>query len=249
MADDDVAEAPVPAAIAAAWGLREQPVKGPRPGVSVEKIVGAAIRIADEDGLSAVSMSKVAAELGVTAMALYRHVGNKDELLILMMDAGVGPPGNLPHEDQGWRTGLDAWATGMLSAYRRRPWLLRIPVTSLPPLPNQVLWMEHGLRYLGGTALAEGEKLASILLLSNLVRGYGVLALDLGPEAAQTAATFGAVMQKVLVGGQYPALAQTLMSGALEEDVHDPAPDLMWGELRFGLDRVLDGIGALIESR
>ncbi len=68
MADDDAA--PVPAAIAAAWGLREQPVKGPRPGVSVEKIVEAAIRIADADGLPAVSMSKVAAELGVTAMAL-----------------------------------------------------------------------------------------------------------------------------------------------------------------------------------
>ncbi|GAB3247556.1 TetR/AcrR family transcriptional regulator [Kineosporia babensis] len=253
MADDDRAEFAVPAAIAEIWGLRERPVRGPRPTVGVREIVDAAVRIADADGLAAVSMSKVAAEVGVTAMALYRHVGSKDELLILVLDAAVGGPPELPPVEKGWRVGLDAWAMGMLAAYRQRPWVLRIPISTLPPLPNQVMWMERGLRCLQETRLAEGEKLASILLLSNLVRGYGTLAAEIGAGAVDGAATFAAVMRQVLGDGRFPALTHTVMSGAMEADVPapgEPAPgaDLIWSEMRFGLDRVLDGIGAMIEK-
>ena len=61
----------LPAAVAAAWGVRESPGKGPKPGLSLERIVGAAIRIASRDGLDAVSMSRVAADLGASTMSLY----------------------------------------------------------------------------------------------------------------------------------------------------------------------------------
>ncbi|GLY19398.1 TetR/AcrR family transcriptional regulator [Kineosporia rhizophila] len=252
MADDDQAELPVSAGIAAVWGMRERPVKGPRPTVGVTEIVDAAVRIADTDGLAAVSMSKVAAEVGVTAMALYRHIGNKDELLVLMLDAGVGPPAEMPPEGQDWREGLQNWATEVLATYRRRPWVMRIPITTLPPLPNQMLWMENGLRCLRGTGLSEGEKLASILLLSNLMRGYGLLAAEIGAGAVPAAATFAAVARRVLDDERFPALAQTLTSGALEADVPGPGEpppeaDLIWSEMQFGLDRVLDGISAMIE--
>src|ERR1044071_8495408 len=80
----------LPSAIESAWGLRERPPKGPRPGMSVPAIVDAAVRVADADGLAAVSMSRVAKELGAATMALYRYVGSKDELLMLMVDTGYG---------------------------------------------------------------------------------------------------------------------------------------------------------------
>ncbi len=216
------------------------------------EIVDAAVRIADSDGLAAVSMSKVAAEVGVTAMALYRHVGNKDELLILMLDAAVGGPPPYPAEDVGWREGMEGWATGMLAAYRKRPWVLRIPISSLPPLPNQMRWMDHGLYCLRKTGLVEGEKLASILMLSSLVRGYALLASEIGGGAVEGMAMFAAVARQVVADGRFPTLAQTLMSGALEEDVPEPGqpfpgPELMWGEMRFGLERALDGIGVMID--
>lgn len=244
MADDE-AQPAVPTAIAEAWGLRVRPVKGPRPSVSLREIVDAGVRLADADGLGAVSMSKVAAEVGVTAMALYRHVGNKDELLILMVDAALGGPPAALAEATPWREGLDAWGMGLLAAYRNRPWALRVPITTLPPLPNQVMWMEHGLRQLAATELSEIEKLSSILLISNLVRGYAILEQDMGAGAESTTAMFSLVMAQVVGDGRFPALARALSEGALEDD--PPETDALWPELRFGLDRALDGIGALIE--
>jgi hypothetical protein len=172
-------------------------------------------------------------------------VGNKDELLILMVDAALGGPPAMPDEETPWRDGLDAWGMGLLAAYRNRPWALRVPITTLPPLPNQVMWMEHGLRSLAATGLSEAQKLSSILLVSNLVRGYAILAQDIGVGGEAATATFSMVMGQVVGDGRFPALSRALSGGALEDGPPGTSP--LWPELRFGLDRVLDGIGALIE--
>src|ERR1700750_3099854 len=80
--------------IAAAWGVKTVTTKGPKPGLSLERIVAAAVRMADAEGLDAVSMNRVAKELGTGAMSLYRYVESKQELLALMIDAAIGevPP-------------------------------------------------------------------------------------------------------------------------------------------------------------
>ena len=72
----------LPASIAAAWGLRERPARGPKPGLSLERIVAAAVAVARAEGVEAVSMSRVARELGSSPMSLYRYVGAKDELVM-----------------------------------------------------------------------------------------------------------------------------------------------------------------------
>src|ERR1700728_977916 len=108
-AADGVAGGP-PASLAAVWGLRERPGKGPKPGLSLEKIVAAAVHVGATDGLAAVSMGRVAAELGAGTMALYRYVGSKSELLNLMVDAAFGPPPPLPESAVGWRAALSHWA-------------------------------------------------------------------------------------------------------------------------------------------
>src|SRR5215472_7517901 len=95
----------LPAHVAAAWGVRGRPHKGPKPGLSLDRIVAAAVHVADTEGLAAVSMSRVATELGAAPMSLYRYVAAKDELLALMVDAAYGPPpagpppARLPTED------------------------------------------------------------------------------------------------------------------------------------------------------
>src|ERR1700683_5186512 len=80
----------LPSDVAAAWGLRVHPGKGPKPGVSLERTVAAAVKIASRDGLAAVSMSRVAADLGASTMSLYRYVNAKDELVKLMIDTAWG---------------------------------------------------------------------------------------------------------------------------------------------------------------
>src|SRR6185312_12323348 len=92
----------LPDEVALLWGRRAAPRRGPRPTLAV----------ADADGLAAVSMAKVAAELGNSTMALYRHVRSKDELLVLMGDAAIAAPPDLSGLD--WREGLTTWALSIL---------------------------------------------------------------------------------------------------------------------------------------
>src|ERR1700759_3752931 len=89
----------LPASIEIAWGIRELSSKGPKRGLSLQQITEAAISIASSGSLEAVSMNRVAAELGVGTMSLYRYVATKDELLALTVDAVFqNPPAVVPRE-------------------------------------------------------------------------------------------------------------------------------------------------------
>src|SRR5919106_4830569 len=114
-------EIELPATIATAWGVREQPGKGPKPGLSVQRIVQAAIATAQDEGLAAVSMNRVASRLGTAAMSLYRYVTSKDELIALMVDEAQGTPPDLPGSGEDWRGGVGPLARGNLDVYRARP--------------------------------------------------------------------------------------------------------------------------------
>jgi AcrR family transcriptional regulator len=255
MKDDNGSGLPV--GVAAAWGLRERPSKGPRPGLSLDRIVAAGVAIAQAEGLSSVSMSKVAAEVGVTAMALYRYVGNKEELLTLMVDSALGPPPEVPRPGQGWRAGLTEWARAENEAYRRHPWALRVPIRGLPALPNQFAWMDRGLRCLraedvapaAGGGLDADTQLSTILLISNVVRSYSLIDNDI-TEAIQTSgqtpekvmADLDATFTRLVDPERFPALSAVLATGALSK------ADPMDKELSFALGRVLDGIALLLSG-
>jgi AcrR family transcriptional regulator len=240
----------LPASLEAAWGLRERPHKGPKPNLSLDRIVAAGVRVASSEGLAAVSMSRVAAELGAATMSLYRYVAAKDELLDLMVDAAFGPPPPLPGPEQGWRAGLSAWAWASRTAQRRHPWALRLPISGPPASPNQVAWMEALLGTLRGTRLTEAEKASTMLLLSTYVRGEAALSVDI--EAAMRAADgspqeimprYARLLRMLTDRDGYPALHAVLDAGVLDAD---DAPD---DEFVFGLDRILDGIEALVRTR
>ena len=113
----------MPAVLAAAWGLRTRPGKGPKPGLTLDRIVAAGVRVAATEGLGAVSMGRVATELGAATMSLYRYVAAKNELLDLMVDAALGTPPDLP-PDEGWREGLLRFARTHLQTLRQQPWML-----------------------------------------------------------------------------------------------------------------------------
>ena len=245
---EDDGETGLPASIEAAWGLRERPRKGPKRGLSLEGIVRAAVRVAVADGLAAVSMSRVARELGASPMALYRFVAALDELLALMADAALGAPPARP-ADEDWRAGRARWAWGYLGVLRRHPWALGIPISGPPTTPNEMRWLEDGLRSLEGTGLHEGEKLSVMLLLSGYVRNDATLAADLA--AAATAAgqdqqimpSWGRLIARLTDPERFPALHRALASGVFDQD--DPPDD----EFVFGLERVLDGVEALVRAR
>ncbi|WP_216592539.1 TetR/AcrR family transcriptional regulator [Verrucosispora sioxanthis] len=95
----------LPENVALAWGLRDRPSRGPKRSLSLDQVVAAGIQIAQAEGLTAVSMSRVAGELGVATMSLYRYVPTKHDLLDLMVDTAYGPPPRPRGADEGWRAG------------------------------------------------------------------------------------------------------------------------------------------------
>ncbi|MFF9893886.1 TetR/AcrR family transcriptional regulator, partial [Streptomyces albidoflavus] len=159
-------ETGLPASVEAAWGLRGRPTKGPRPGIGVERIVDAAVRLAATEGLQAVSMGRVAKELGASTMSLYRYVAAKDELFILMQEAATGlPPEDAPPPSAGWRARLAWFGHAYRGVLEANLWLLHIPISSPPATPNSVAWMEAGLDALDGTGLDEATKLGVMMLI------------------------------------------------------------------------------------
>jgi AcrR family transcriptional regulator len=244
-AEDEPGRAALPASIAAAWGLRERPTRGPKPALSLERIVAAAVGIARAEGVEAVSMSRVAKELGSSPMSLYRYVAAKGELLALMVDAALGDTPAGPERGEGWRAGIERWAWTYHDALRRHPWVLRVPIAGPPVTPNQVRWLEEGLAALGPTGLTEAEKLSVILLVSGYVRNEATVAADVAAAAggAEIMPAYAAALGQVVDPERFPALSAALRSEAFARD-DDPDDEFV-----FGLERVLDGVEALVRAR
>src|SRR5579871_977050 len=158
---------PLPPGLDLLWGRREHGKRGPRPGLSADAIVEAAMRVADADGLEGLSMAKVAAELGFTTMSLYRYVANKDELLQLMWDASAIGAENLVIEGDNWRARLRTWAIIQREVLDRHPWITRMPMAAPPLGPNSMHFVERGLATMDDTGLAYSDRLRFIGMISS----------------------------------------------------------------------------------
>ncbi|MEV4173744.1 TetR/AcrR family transcriptional regulator [Nonomuraea sp. NPDC049709] len=236
----------LPASLEAAWGRRSRTSPGPKPGLTLERIVETAVQLAATEGMAAVSMVRVAKELGVSTMALYRYVAAKDELVELMMDAGIGlPPTSQGNDPTGWRQGLSRWAWDYLSVLHRHTWILQVPITGPPITPNQIAWLERGLADLRDTGLTESEKLSVIMLLSGFVRNWAGLTVSTA-QAGRQRATFryGSTLSKLVDEQRFPAVSAAIAGGAIDDDQDDAD-----AEFTFGLERILDGIHVLMRKR
>ncbi|MER7824892.1 TetR/AcrR family transcriptional regulator C-terminal domain-containing protein [Streptomyces sp. NPDC096097] len=221
------------------------PARGPKRGLTLEGIARAGIEIADAEGLVGASMQRVAAELAVTKMALYRYVPGKAELVALMVEAAM--PAAAPSPGGPWRERLQVWARGLLAGLRRHPWLLEATVGVRVMGPRELEWMEAALAALDGCGLTGAEAMDAVVLLAGHVRsiaeqeraaGAGPGSAGGGPDA-QLAQMLGEVMRTH--GERFPALGAALASAA-EHGGQDQA-------LEFGLARVLDGLELLMTRR
>lgn len=242
---------PLPPGLDLLWGRRERGKRGPRAGLSADAIVAAAVRVADAEGFEAVSMARVAHELGFTTMSLYRHVASKEELLQLMWEASTFGAEELVLEGDGWRPRLRMWALIQREVLDLHPWIVQMPMASPPAGPNSLLFVERALETLDGTGLEDADKIRVIGLLSSYSLSEARMAHDAARAMAQAQAaegaqaappTFEAVLRELVDEKTYPRLYRLAWRG---DSASEAAGE--FEEYLSGIDIILDGVQALID--
>lgn len=227
------------------WGRGPRPSRGPKPGLSVDQIVREAISIADAEGLEALSMQRLANQLGASTMALYRYVPGKDELILLMIDTAVGQPPATGPDEQTWRTCLERWASSVRDMFMRHHWIL--PIATRPRLmgPNEASWYEGALAAVSRVGLTSAAMLEVAQVVNAYVRGSAQASID-----RQHRRVYGPLLPtnlfvEIELDSRYPILQKMITSGAFADFHKRPPTD----KFEAGLQRVLDGIETFIGAQ
>jgi AcrR family transcriptional regulator len=230
------------------WGLDEPSNRGPKRGLSLERIVATAVAVADADGLEALSMRRVAGELGVGAMSLYRYVPGKAELIDLMRDA-VNKMDDTGRFDAslGWRALLERIARWTWQLCVAHPWVLQVDRARPLLGPNALDGLEVAIGCLRDVRLSDREKFTLLVAVDGFVTGVARTHLNAvrpgrppGMSDAEFWTTQSSSLHRAMESGRYPRLA-SLGPAAFSnsaEDIFD-----------FGLQRFLDGVAAFLATR
>jgi AcrR family transcriptional regulator len=224
------------------WEGPSSATRGPKADLTLDAVVSAGLAIVDAEGLSALTMARVAEELGVTPMAAYRHVPGKEELLDLMIDAAfVDAP---RCSARNWRIELARWARAELALLKRRPWLLQTILRRVAIGPNWAEWLNSVLTALSSTGLRGDEMFATATLVDGHVRAAAQMFV--GAPGAWSA-SFDSVLQRASARPEFAALARVAADSASGAD--EKVEDAIQAHFEFGLERLLDGVDALLQAR
>jgi AcrR family transcriptional regulator len=203
-----------------------------------QRVLDVAIKIADSEGLAAVSMDRLATELGASLLSLHRHVRSKDELVHLMADAAYGEIPLPAQPPPGWRAQLEVSLRLQWRLHRRHPWLSQaIPLTRPEFVRNGMAHTEWILRAIDGLGLTPNAMLHASVSLAGFVRG--VAAPSEADDEGMAAAREGQLAE-VLSSGGFPTMARVIVQPGLDLDL-----DTLF---EFGLRRQLDGMAVLVAS-
>ncbi|MFD0384497.1 TetR/AcrR family transcriptional regulator [Streptomyces stramineus] len=225
-------------------GAAGEPLPAPRQTLTPRRIAAAAVAIADADGLGAITMRRLAAELDVVPMAAYRYVSGKDDVLELMVDhvyAELQPLAG----SAGWRESMRAFASRTRDLILAHPWLAQLPPeTSLSLTPHRVAATEQALSELDGIGLDPDTMMAVVQTVAAYVHGIVGSEVALrqwmrhrGWASGDEMRTELAPQMRWLLGtGRYPVFHHYIGHAAHKGDPQ-------W-QFDSGLDLVLDGIAA-----
>ncbi|MER7003697.1 TetR/AcrR family transcriptional regulator [Dactylosporangium sp. NPDC000555] len=240
--------------LALLWGEPSETArrKGPARSLTITQVVDAALALADEQGLTAVTIRAVAERVGVSTMSVYTYVPGKPELLDLMVDARYARMTRAAWAGQPWRERLTAVAEANRDLLTAHPWLTEVAALSRPPLgPGVMAKYEHELAAFDDTGLCDVDIDAALTYLLGFVQSHCRSAHDAARAATDTAMSDAdwwaanlPVLARALDPHTYPRAAR-IGSAAGEAQGSAWQADRAW---TFGLERTLDGLAALIDN-
>lgn len=205
-----------------------------------ERVLRAAIALADERGIEALTMRELAGRLGIEAASLYNHVSGKDDLLLGMADLVIAEI-DLPSEDTGWREAMRRRAMSARELFGRHPWAAALIDTRMQSEPSGLAYADRILGTLLRAGLTPALAGNAFLVLDSYIYGYerqrSILARDDGGDSADSAQEAA----DAIPSGAYPALTQVATAYAQQPFDEDTG-------FAFGLDLLLDGIERLLPA-
>lgn len=204
------------------WDLEPAPGRGPKARWRLSEVSAAAVALADDAGLEAVSLARVAGRLDMVTTAIYRYVDSKSTLVELMVDSAIGDPPEITGAD--WRDRCRTWVASLAAKYAEHTWLSDVRPSRMPTQPRAYAWIDTLVRSIRDDVNADPLRVA--LLLDSLTRTYASLSASVDQAAAPQ-------WLGEAIAERYPGL-----SDAARQDTTDSR-----AELDFAVEAVLRGIG------
>lgn len=211
-----------------------EPNPAPRLPLNRDRVLRAAVTLADRDGLPAVSMRRLGQELGVEAMSLYNHVANKDDILDGMVDIVFGEIGVPPEGD--WRAAMRQRALAIRDVLARHPWAVGLLDSRRQPGPETLRHHDAviGALRTGGFSIAGAAHAFS--LLDSYIYGYITQQRSLPFATPEEVAVVAEDILRQFPTGMYPHMAEMILHHALRPGYDHGT------EFEFGLDLILDAL-------
>ncbi|WP_327142542.1 TetR/AcrR family transcriptional regulator [Nocardia sp. NBC_01327] len=225
--------------------------RGPKQRTTVDAVVDAALEIADGQGLAALTMRSVAAQLGLTPMATYTYVPGKAELLDLMLDTVYQRMTRHDLTGMPWRERVSTVAAENRALLAAHPWVAYVPTTRPPLGPGVAAKYDHELQAFDGLGLGDVDMDAALTHVLGFVTSVARIAIDTARAAAESGESdhewwqrAAPLLERVFSADRYPLAARV---GAAAGQAHNSAYSADHA-YDFGLARLLDGLAALIET-
>jgi AcrR family transcriptional regulator len=207
----------------------------PRTPLSRRRVLDTAVALADREGLGALSMRRLAQELGVEAMSLYHHVAGKDAVLDGMIDVVFGEI-ELPAGDAGWKKAMRRRAISAREALRRHPWATGLMESRSTPGPATLRHHDAVLGSLRNAGFPVALAAHAYSLLDSYIYGFALQEASLPFSTPEETAEVAQTMMAEFPTDAYPHLTELTVEHVLQ-------PGYDYGdEYLFGLDLILDGL-------
>jgi AcrR family transcriptional regulator len=223
--------------------MPRRPIPSPdlRTPLNRERVLRAAVTLADEQGIESLTMRELGLRLGVEAMSLYNHVANKDDILDGMVDLVVGEI-DLPPDTVGWREAMRRRAISAQAVFASHPWasaLIDSRTSSGPARLHYFDWMLGTLRRAGFTV--EGTARA-VSVLGSYIYGFGRQEINISPGPGVAPGEVAEAFLQAIPADEYPNLREMVVEYAMKAG-HDERADF-----EFGLGLILDGLQRMLDA-
>ena len=221
--------------------MAAEPETRQRVPLTRDRILRAAIRIADEEGLDALTMRRLGQELGVQAMSLYNHVANKDDLYQGIVDLAMSEI-EVPSPELDWKAALRQSAISAYQAFVRHPWACNLHMATPRINDDRMLWMEGVLRTLREAGFSPNMTHHAYHALDSHITGFTLWLVSMPFDSREELLDLAEQFIPRISPDRFPYVIEHA-----KEHLEDPDPDEP-SEFEFGLDLILEGLERRLDS-